>query len=287
MTWKEKQDLLWSDITADNSIGEYHSPTVVATESVRTTFDNEWDVMPAGRVKAIHGVGGICPFVVNIAESPYTGLLKPGELHGIIRMASGNDFTSGDHGMTPGFSLKFLRTGRVSANFVGIDSFTPMPNTNYNFFAVPLSNHLHETIYNPAVIKFCQATDCPERIGISDLGKFDQDGNEAEEPIFPFKITLEPADVNFPKEKPADLLAFVKLFDDIAIGSSLYSLKAHENPDDIEGHVIGQFVTTDKCVSSLFGDTRLFFQHQRIEEDKALRPEWADAFDAGCSPLCF
>ena len=42
-----------------------------------TTFENDWDVMPAGRKKAAHGVGGVCPFTVDVsADSPFTGLLK-------------------------------------------------------------------------------------------------------------------------------------------------------------------------------------------------------------------
>ena len=42
-----------------------------------TTFENDWDVMPAGRKKAAHGVGGVCPFTVDVSEdSPFTGLLK-------------------------------------------------------------------------------------------------------------------------------------------------------------------------------------------------------------------
>jgi len=285
LTWQEKRDRLWTDITADSSIGEYHSVTVVATESVQTTFDDEWDVMPAGRVKAIHGIAGICPFVVNIQDSPYSGILKTGEAHGIIRMGSGNDFTEGK-GMLPGSSVKFVRTGRTSANFVMINSFDPMPNGNHNFFSVPISNQLSETIYNPAVIKFCQATDCPEKLGISDLCKYDQDGNEADPLVFPYRLWLEPADVSFPEEQPADGEAFVRLFDDIDVGTALYTLKANANPEDEEGLVLGQFITTDKCVSSHFGDTRLYFRHQRIAEDKELRPEWAEAYDSGCSPLC-
>ena len=286
LSWKDKHAQLWTSITADSSIGAFQPVTVVATESVLTTFDDEWDVMPAGRSKAIHGIAGICPFVVNIQDSPYSGILKTGETHGLIRMGSGNDFTKGD-GMLPGSSVKFLRTGRTSANFVMINSFDPMPNGNHNFFSVPISNHLSETIYNPAVLKFCQATDCPEKLGISDICKYDQDGNEANPLVFPYRLWLEPADVSFPEKQPADGEAFVRLFDDIAVGTALYTLKANASPDDEEGLVLGQFVTTDRCVSSHFGDTRLSFRHQRIEEDKKLRPDWADAYDSGCTPLCF
>ena len=88
------------------------------------------------------------------------------------------------------------------------------------------------------------------------------------------------------EEYPGSLEAFMRQFDDIATGTKLYTLKAHKDPDDAEGTVLGDVITTDKCVSSKFGDTRLFFRHQRIEEDKALRPEWANAFDDYCNRLC-
>ena len=44
---------------------------------MKTSFDDEWDVMPNGRHKAIHSVGAVCPFKIDVAhDSPYTGLLK-------------------------------------------------------------------------------------------------------------------------------------------------------------------------------------------------------------------
>ena len=34
--------------------------------------------------------------------------------------------------------------------------------------------------------------------------------------------------------------------------------------------------------SSKFGDTKLFFKHQWIEDDVALKPEWTDAYFNEC-----
>ena len=42
--------MIWQEVKADPNFGEYH-PANALTESVVTTFENEWDVMPAGRVK--------------------------------------------------------------------------------------------------------------------------------------------------------------------------------------------------------------------------------------------
>ena len=63
--------------------------------------------MPAGRIKIIHGIGAVCPFAVDIAaDSPFTGVLKAGQVNGFIRMGGAADWTSIlTPGMTPGAGL--------------------------------------------------------------------------------------------------------------------------------------------------------------------------------------
>ena len=61
MTWKQKQDHLWAQIIEDDTFGQYYA-SELPTESVITSFDDEWDVMPNGRHKVIHSVGAICQF---------------------------------------------------------------------------------------------------------------------------------------------------------------------------------------------------------------------------------
>ena len=67
LDWKTKHDQMWSEIKSDPDFGHYYPPEIY-TESLMTTFENEWDVMPEGRHKAIHGVGVICPFELNISQ---------------------------------------------------------------------------------------------------------------------------------------------------------------------------------------------------------------------------
>ena len=67
LNWETKHDQLWSEIKSDSSLGEYY-PTQMFTESLITTFENEWDVLPEGRNKAIHGNGAICPFTVDVSN---------------------------------------------------------------------------------------------------------------------------------------------------------------------------------------------------------------------------
>ena len=133
--------------------------------------------MPRGRVKVVHSIGGVCKFTLNIQNSIYSGLLKNGERTGIIRMGSARD-VSASAGVKPGVALKFLRTGRLSANFFVMNTLNSIPNQNYNFFSVPLTNHIQpstpattfERVSRAAgVRKFEQASICSTKVGLSDL----------------------------------------------------------------------------------------------------------------------
>ena len=167
----------------------------------------------------------------------------------------------------------------------GID---PLPNDNHNFFCCDLSNH------NPSptsvqsqvfTLKFGQASSCITKVGLSDAARYDQDGNEATDLVFPYKITLKPTgNVQFTVEKPPTLEAFQRQFKDkITPGMAIYDFYAHSSPYDVNGQKLGQIVVTEKCVDkSKFGDERLFFQHQKIEEDIALKPEWETEYRKVC-----
>ena len=286
LDWKVKQDLIWAEVKADPTFGGYHVEQA-ATESVITSFENQWDVMPAGRVKIIHGIGAVCPISIDIAaDSPFTGVLKAGQTNGFIRMGGAADWTSIlTPGMTPGAGLKFLRTGEASANVVVLNNLNPLPGFNHNFFAVPLRNHVSDDMgatILPLATKFCQVGHCITKVGLSDMCKFDQEGTLYDTPNFPFQIELTPADVQFEEHTPASMEEFMAQFDAIPVGTTIYTLKAYLSPDDSEGMVLGNVVTTDNCVSSLYGDTRMFFKHQYIEDDIALKPEWTDAYFDKC-----
>ena len=92
-------------------------------------------------------------------------------------------------------------------------------------------------------------------------------------------------DIKF-REGYSKLPEFMKQFTDLAVGTTLYKLRGHESPDDKEGLLLGDVVTTDKCVTSLYGDTKLFFKHQYIDDDKEAKPEWAEAYDKECTSFC-
>merc|ERR1711935_629038 len=287
LDWRTKHDQLWAEIKADGSYGEFF-PTDAFTESLITSFENEWDVMPAGRRKAIHSVAAVCPFTIDIsADSPFTGLFKTGQTAGFIRLGGATDFTSSlTPGMTPGIGVKFLRSGTSSANFVALRELSPLPDNSHNFFQATLKNHLPDQHPTDAAqlalaLRFCSTGHCITKVGLSNVCTHDQDGTEYPDPTFPFQVAFEPTgDVNFPDAAPDSMWDFLNQFIALAPGTRLYTIRAMISPT--ESIVLGDVVTSDECVSSNFGDTKMFFKHQWIEEDIALRPEWADAYYEDC-----
>ena len=64
---------------------------------------------------------------------------------------------------------------------------------------------------------------------------YDQEGTNYPDPIFPFKIAFEPAEVHFQEAKPDSMETFMAQFDSVAIGTTVYTLKAFASPEDTEG----------------------------------------------------
>jgi hypothetical protein len=101
-----------------------------------------------------------------------------------------------------------------------------------------------------------------------------------------FKVSLVPTGGITFREELSEDSKFLEQFKDLSVGTTLYTLRGHQGPNDNEGLLLGDVVTTDKCVTSLYGDTKLFFKHQYIDEDKELMPEWADDYEKECTNYC-
>ena len=143
----------------------------------------------------------------------------------------------------------------------------------------------HFESFNISICIICK--ECANKVGISDLCTHDQDGKASQKLIFPFKLTLVPiaGKVSIPNEQPESFKSYVqKLANAIPEGTELYKVKASMNPDDQNGSIIGNLVTEGPCVTSNFGDTKLSFKHQSIQDDVDLKPEWYDAYKQNC--LC-
>ena len=102
------------------------------------------------------------------------------------------------------------------------------------------------------------------------MALYDQDGNEPDWPVFPFKMTFE---------ANPDLVATVegsRFYSQLVEGGSaeipedtlLYTVYGTNGAlDSDEWYEIAEVYSTSKFYASLWGDERLFFQHSKIRDD--------------------
>jgi len=283
-SFQDKGSYFWEALAKDQQHAEYPNASLFS-ESVRPTFYNMGDEMPAGRKKAIHGVGAVCRFKMeNAAESPYTGLFEPGQQEGFIRLGSAVDYSNG--GLTPGLGIKFPRTGRHSGNFVALRSLDF--GQSWNFFASNLSNHIPPPSSDPKqkviVKKFNQASNCPTQVGLSDMAMYSQNGKaHGAQTKFPFKLFLVPSKEVQTPDKPKTIDVVNAEMNAFPIGTTLYTVYACGKPAGIQeenqptdGGVekgcgeplkLADMVTTTKCIASAYGDKAFQIRHQPVEED--------------------
>jgi hypothetical protein len=279
----EKQSLLLDAVGSDKASGSYPFPTRVMnilTESVMTTFDAVSDVFPQAREKYIHSVGVVGGIKFESSgDHPYTGIFKGAE-HGLIRFSSakqpGLPAVPGIvPAFTPGVGIKFLRDGRPSSNFVAMPSLDGQWCTDSNFFSKDFSNHVAATgdfALKLIAAKFWQASYCPLMVGLSDLAS----ETEGQIGVFPYQLILHPlVDVQ------CSCLSYstcLKNFGEIKVGTQLFEVRAVSEPA-AEAQVIGHITLTSQTQTSKFGDESLFFKHQHMEDDFALKPEWLEKID--------
>lgn len=210
---------------------------------------------------------------------------------GLIRLGSASslDGLHPPHVPTvfPGFGIKFLRSGVRSANWVSLRK--TGPGGSYNYFDSTFSNHVAPDDALVKLGKFQQASGCIDMVGLSDACTYTQAGEKVNEPVFPFEVWFEPTgSVSFPDKRKsnADLLGELSGIPD---GTEIFSVHAFASPaDKKQGKQItlGTLTSRGTCHQSLFSDLDLFFRHQRMEEDFAMRTEWIPEMEALGDSTC-
>lgn len=277
---KAKMAQIWKEMTAPDVVGKsgpLKNPLEVVgqmiSESMRTTMDMHRDILPIGRTKVIHAQGVHCQFELDVASnSPYTGIFSPGVKEGIVRMGSATSVSDPLAGIFPGVGIKFLRDGVTSANFVALRSTGPGGSKDY--FSKDLTNHGAPPTALQALMKFQQASACISMVGLSDVCQYDQDGTKAANLVFPFQIFFEPTGEFTTADDPSKTdEQLLKELSSIPVGTHIYDVYTAQTPTGPKTK-LGAMKTTTQCVQSVWGDTRLGFKHQRMEEDFRLHPEW-------------
>jgi len=104
---------------------------------------------------------------------------------------------------------------------------------------------------------------------------------------FPYELKLEPINralVKFPAGKNFTTEAVLGLLRTIPVGTKLFNVVVRPQPG-AAFEKIGEFNLASQCSYSMFADLRLTFQHRRIEDDLALRPEWNQLVKDWCDEM--
>jgi hypothetical protein len=279
-TAEAKLEILLGHVTAtEGSQGRYPNPfgylRFLFQDDLSPTCDHFSDLIPYDHEKRIHSVGQVAAmqFESN-GEHEYTGVFQ-GSPYALVRLSLAAK-PSERAGTTPGLAVKFLRSGMPSANFVAMHSLEAQ--ASGNFFEKDFTNHLNSAdgaVKQYIASKFAEVSAPPEAVGLSDIAAYTVDGDQVDQPIFPFEIMLVP-NVDLQTQfvnAPATEQGFEDIMLSIPAETNLYDVLARASPTAPK-KVIGTMKITTKLMYSSFGDDDLFFRHQRMEDDFERHPEW-------------
>lgn len=240
------------------------------------------DVAPLGYSKPIHphGVMAKVRFVPTANNTGFTGLFASGSDHSLLRLSVTGD--PNDRGFAPGLAWKAFVDGQPSKNVSALYTLSGQGN-NHNFFANELSQYVsteaNETL--GTTILFSAVTLKPTLLRVDDMAKVNQDGTKVSKPKAPTQIYFVPrAEVksrfaSTPHDFRQDLMSLeegTKLYDVYATSteiktSILPSLNTkYANERRSSARKIGEIELTSPFIASAFGDTGVFFKHQRHED---------------------
>lgn len=281
---KKKQEFIWENKILPSQYNQLPPLKKIDVPGLFLTIlkikmDFNSDEAPPGWKKAIHAHGTVAKIkFIPTEDTPFTGLFK-GADYGLLRLSLTGE--PADRGVAPGMALKLFIDGKPSANFSALVALTGQGN-NYNFLANEMSNLVpEEDSFGPKFINwiFRRVSKFPRKLYLQEFGTIDQYSNRKNNPNYPYQIFLVPnQEVQF-ESSPHD---FRDDFATVPSGTTLFSIYA-VNPEQLgdkaaekavekieqsnyrqQAQLIGSLVTTSKFVCSVYGDSRLFFRHQRF-----------------------
>jgi hypothetical protein len=281
-----KLTVLWSLISADQTQAQWFTKAQMNelySENVKLSFEMDGDILSEGRKKLIHTVGLVAKgeFIVD-TPNPYSGIFKTGAKNTIVRLAVSKppNYTKTKSeeawdNLVPSLSLKFLRDGLVSANLVA--KYGGNGSKSWNFFHKPLSNQALKSkgkIHDAINCKFSEASKYVQSIGLYKIAEYDEKGNRSENPSFPFKVLFE-ARPELKSQFPESFeKTYIEQIKGIPSGTILYDIFAIAHPHETKKKLIGTIKTKSEFITSKFGDEKLFFKHNYMEDDFKVHPEW-------------
>lgn len=301
---RDKLDRMWNKIKAskhpkgkypNNWVGILGANAAIANTgyngTISETFDRFSDEYAARHAKVIHTHGPVAKVRFEAtADSPYTGLFA-GQHEGVLRASlvkdpyapcKGVPFTKGC--FAPGIAVKLLRDGTYSSNWIAMTSLGDGQGWNFNFFLNPMKIWVPKPLGAAASVVmaiFSLAAKLPFHLGSKEFASMDPHASltKAKAPSNVYFVPPAGIAKRF-SEAPHE---FREDFAEISSGTELYEVWAPGeegclcdlgdagknqpclDPTKCRGaQKIGRLVTTSEFLSSDWGDTNIFFQHERF-----------------------
>jgi hypothetical protein len=282
-----KQDLLWTNgvLRTEYDAGELPAiPEVdiggLISGVIRDKVEYVGDVAPVGHAKPIHPHGVMAKVAFNsTGNHPYTGVFKGNEC-GLLRLSVTGD--PADRGFAPGFAWKTLIDGKPSENISALYTLSGQ-DTNHDFFANELSNYVslesNATLGSSLLFSFVTAK--PNLVMANAMAATDSSGNEEANAVSPTQVYFVPtaevqglfdtAEHDF-RDDLMSLPEGTKLYDvyatDMEIKSSVWKSKQArlQNERRADAVKVGELVMDSNFAASQFGDSGVFFKHERYED---------------------
>lgn len=277
---RQKQDFLWENRilqTRYDRLPPLQKIDVIGLffTVLTTKMDRLADEAPKKWKKAVHARGSVAKIeFIPTADTPFTGLFA-GTACGLLRLSLTGD--PSEREFAPGLAVKLFVDGKPSENFSALVSLTGQ-GKNYNFFArefsniVPTVNRLGPRLAN---LIFRRVSRFPTRLYLADLSEVDGRGQAVKEPRYPLQVFLVPnPKVQFSETPGRDFRDDLATIAPKTMLFSVYGVDPREVGDEAiakpeyrqKARLIGHIQTTSEFISSFYGDSRLFFRHQRFRD---------------------
>ena len=283
----DKQSMLWENGVVRTDYRDSTLPPLAPIDIfgligdiLNTKINRDSDVAPPGYKKPIHPYGAMAKvaFVPDPA-SPYTGLFKGSEC-GLLRLSVTGD--PAVRGFAPGLAWKLFVDGQPSENVSALYTLSGQ-GANYDFFANELSQYVAVELNETAVtgLIFSAVTAKPTQLLVDDMAKVNEDGSDVVAANAPTQIYFVPTSqvknqfattAHDFRQDLRSLSAGTVVYEvwgtSQAIQSSVWpatnaALAAARRASAVK---MGEIVLTSPFLVSQFGDSGLFFRHQRVED---------------------
>lgn len=283
----DKQEHLWVNGAMRTEYADGERPALVPIDVLGLIDSILWkkvkdrtDVSPPGYEKPLHPYGAMAKVsFVPTANHSFTGLFK-GNQCGLLRLSVTGD--PADRGFAPGLAWKAFVDGKPSENVSALYTLTGQGG-NYNYFANELSQYVQQEVNESlgTSLIFSLVTSKPTLLRVDDMAEVNQNGSAASTVKSPTQIYFVPtsevrnrfssAAHDFRDdltELPAGTTVYDVYATDREIRTSIFPwvTKRYAEERRASAVKVGSLKTTSPFTTSHFGDTGIFFKHQRHED---------------------